>query len=61
MAKAGSEIYHDTSVEWRWQLRAKNGQLLARGAKASRPVGTRSGVGKAVSKSGQTTGVEPGG
>jgi uncharacterized protein YegP (UPF0339 family) len=31
MAKAGFEIYQDNAGQWRWRLRATNGQLLANG------------------------------
>jgi uncharacterized protein YegP (UPF0339 family) len=40
MAKAGFEIYRDAAGEWRWHLRAKNGQLLANGGEGFASKGT---------------------
>jgi hypothetical protein len=31
VAKAGFGVYQDNASEWRWRLRAKNGQLLTNG------------------------------
>ena len=63
MAKnAGFEFYKDAAGEWRWRLRAKNGQLLANGgegfASKANVVRSMKAVRKAVAKAGDPVEVE---